>query len=216
MGCRLEDAVKALYAADYSNAEIPTCIASRGISTHFGWEPHGPLHYVTFGALWKALEGTKGDILEIGAHEGEFTVLLAEYGDECKEQKHVYVVDPWDGRQQGNEQAYQKFLKYMDSYGNWTAQRIGSEDPGAKRWIAGMNLCFAWVDGLHTYDASKQDISTAKTGFNGPGIIGLDDVRGPFHFNGPIMQAVRESEDDLWKHVESPHPFTHTFLVRDK
>ena len=213
---RLEQAVLDLYAIDYSDHKLAKCIEGRGISTHFGWEPKWPLHYITFPGLAFSMKWLSGDFLEIGAHEGEFTVLLTELAKEEElPKRHVYVVDPWDGRQQGNEEVFNKFIEYMEPYSNFGFMRAGSESQEAKDWIASMNLCFAWVDGLHTYEAVKADIATAKTGFKGPGIIGLDDVRGPFHFNGPIMQAVRESEDDQWKHIESPHPFTHTFLVRE-
>ena len=209
-----------LYKKDFPE-EVPECIQNRGISARFGWEPHGPLHYVTFPdpAMGHMLAFMGGDILEIGAHEGEFTVLLCEYAKvfdlSLAAQKHVYVIDPWDGRQQGNEEVYQKFLNYMKPYHNWTALRAGSETAQAKEWIASMNLCFAWVDGLHEYNAAKADIATAKTGFKGPGIIGMDDVRGPFHFNAGLMRASEESEDDQWKHVKSPDNFTHSFLVRE-
>jgi len=217
MGNRLEDAVKALYETCSDPKTIlwlPEAIRGRGISERFGWEPKGWLHYCTFSFLENALAATPGDILEIGAHEGEFTVVLVDFAN--KHEKTVLVIDPWDGRQQGSKEVYAKFAQYMKPYNNYTALHLGSETADAKAWVADMSLCFAWVDGLHEYTASKADIATAKTGFKGPGIIGLDDVRGPWHFNQGLMRAIDESEDDQWRHVKSPDGFTHSFLVREE
>lgn len=195
---------------------IPECIRGRGIDDRFGWAPYGWSHYASFFMLEDALRQTEGDILEIGIHEGEFTVVLCEFAKTAG--KKVYAIDPWNGLQQGGNAEHQTFLQHCQEYiddGRLIYRRTPSQSEEAREWIKSLDLCFAWVDGLHEFQMCSQDITTVKSGFNGPGIIGIDDIRGPFHFSPLLFKAACEGADPTWKHLQSPGTFVYTFLVRE-
>jgi hypothetical protein len=163
------------------------------------------------------LRQTDGDILEIGALDGAFTCVLCEFAKTSG--KYVHVIDPWNGEQQGDESKYNGFLQCCQEYiddGRLFVHRMPSQSEEAREVVRGLSLCFAWVDGLHEYGACSQDITMAKTGFRGPGIIGVDDVRGPFHYQPRLWRAAQEAVDPTWRHVVSPNSFVYTYLVRAK
>jgi hypothetical protein len=211
----LESVIKGFYhrlsTEEFSN---PSIIDGYGASDKFPWAPYGWSHYATFHLLHETLANMRGDILEIGAHEGTFTTILAAFAKTCR--KKVHVIDPWEGTQQGGEKQFVTWYNRMIDERHVIYNRERSQSTAALNAINKMHLCFAWIDGLHTYEACSQDIANVKNAFNGPGIIGIDDVRGEFGFNPMLMRAAREAEDDVWKHIESPDDGIFTFLVREE
>jgi len=211
----LKQAVKDLYKAHDSDQifKCPDCIKGYGASDRFPWKPNGWSHYAMIHLLFPVLAETPGDILEIGAHEGTFTTILAEFAKTCG--KKVIVIDPWNGEQQGGEKQFKTFtgrLGYNDSI---LVLRKTSQDKDAVELMKGSNICLAWVDGMHKYEYITQDLHNVKYGFKGPGIIGTDDIRGEFGFNAEIFQAVREAADDDWEHMEPPESGIFSFLVKE-
>jgi hypothetical protein len=96
----------------------------------------------------------KFDALEIGAHVGGTTKHLSNLF------KRVFVIDPWDGRQEGNESVYQQFLEYNKDTTNLEHKRTGSETEEAKsflREIKNFELGYCLIDGLHTKEAVIND-----------------------------------------------------------
>jgi hypothetical protein len=114
----------------------------------------------------------EGDILEIGCHVGNTTIILCELARKYK--RRVLAVDPWDGNQQGDENVYRQFTKKTEEYSDvLSVYRYRSQDNVIHDLINNSNICFSFIDGLHTYDACKADIELCK---NNSGIMCVDDL----------------------------------------
>lgn len=119
-----------------------------------------------------ALQTYDGDILEIGCHIGLTTRIFAELAE--KYDRKVVVIDPWDGRQEGNQTVYEQFVENTKEYEKViVVNRMGSQEPRAIEVIKSNNFAFCWIDGLHTPFACKSDIVAC----NGQiGIQAVDDL----------------------------------------
>lgn len=117
------------------------------------------------------------DALEIGAHNGGTTKYMSGIF------KRVFVIDPWDGRQQGNEIVFQDFLKTTEGCDNVEYVRAGSETPQAKSFlknIEGFKLGYCFIDGLHTKEAVINDYFLILDYLVSGSIIIVDDTNyGP-------------------------------------
>jgi predicted O-linked N-acetylglucosamine transferase (SPINDLY family) len=175
----------------------------------------GPHRFIEFPVLFEKISHLKGDILEIGAHKGECTRILLEYAKICN--KKVYVIDPWCGDQQGNEQIYQNyFIPNTQEYDNLIVCREKSNSLEAIKFMENLNICFSFIDGLHTYNALDCDIKHVKNCHKNGGIIVVDDVRGVDTHNAQtLMKCVDDNIiDDGWVHKKSPDNYLHTFLIK--
>lgn len=113
------------------------------------------------------------DAIEIGALVGGATTVFA------KNFKRVFVIDPWDGRQQGNDNVYSKWLTATESYSNIQHCRTGSETDIARNFIkniSDLNLGFVFIDGLHTEAGVMNDFELVLPYCNKNTIILLDDM----------------------------------------
>lgn len=118
------------------------------------------------------LKNYTGDILEIGCHTGLTTIKLCELAR--KHNRQVHAVDPWNGDQQGNERVYQQFIERTSDYSDvLTTHRMKSDHPDVKQLVESGNFCFSFVDGLHTYNACKQDIKLCSIN---TGVMCVDDL----------------------------------------
>jgi predicted O-methyltransferase YrrM len=125
-----------------------------------------------------------GDFIEIGCYIGETTRRLAEVAHQYG--RRITAVDPWEtGTQNCEGWEYEAFLKNIEPYAS--VVDIVRDDSTKRRTIARirkLNLCFAYVDGLHTYAACLSDIrAVAHT----HGIIAVDDI----YWSYPVTRAVR-------------------------
>ena len=114
-----------------------------------------------------------GDFIEIGCLSGETTKLLAEVAK--KYDRKVIALDPWEtGTQNCQGGEYEAFLKNIEPYKDYVdIIRASSLDEKAINLVNNRQLSFAFVDGLHTYDACLVDIQTVYHCF---GIIAVDDI----------------------------------------
>lgn len=160
------------------------------------------------------LEHVKGDILEIGAHQGGTTVVFCE--ESLKYDRHVFVVDPWDGRQQGNQRALNVFNGATEAHKNLTVQRMGSENPAVLKGFQRDNTKFAFIliDGLHSYDAVKNDLERYKDLLEPHGILCLDDWHGPYGFSPEIRKAAKDHLDANYQELKTPDSFIEHYFVK--
>lgn len=113
------------------------------------------------------------DVLEIGALEGGATTVFANHF------KRVFVIDPWDGRQQGNDSVYSKWKNATKNCTNVFHCKTGSETPTAKMFlksIRNFNLGFVFIDGLHTREGVINDFELVLPYCNKNTTILLDDM----------------------------------------
>ena len=118
-----------------------------------------------------------GDLVEIGCLFGEATVIFAavarRYG------RRVIAVDPWryeEGDPYYDPDKYHYGL-FCDAIAQWKdvidVMGMSSLDLRVIAEIKARPLCFAYQDGLHTYDGVTTDLDTLS---HCAGIIAVDDV----------------------------------------
>lgn len=118
------------------------------------------------------LKSFKGDILEIGCHEGSTTIILCDLARKYK--RKVFAIDPWNGSQQGDESVYKRFAERTKEYNDvLSVYRNKSQDDNVRELVDNSNICFSFVDGLHTYAACKADIELCKSN---SGTMCVDDL----------------------------------------
>lgn len=129
-----------------------------------------------------------GDIVEIGCRRGETTIELARIARENG--RRVIAVDPWEvGRQNCDDDSeYQEFAKNTAQWADVIdVVRFPSQDTRVIRVLAELPLCFAFIDGLHTYDGCCSDIMAVS---HCP-VIAVDDTL----WNPYVMMAFFEMAD---------------------
>ncbi len=160
------------------------------------------------------LPDAKGDILEIGAHRGRttqvFCAVAKEYG------RTVYVVDPWDGRQQGSNKVFGEFNEATKDLDNLIVHKKGSEHPSVLSKFKEDNVKFAYilVDGLHSYEGVRDDITRYKDLLEPNGVICLDDWTGPYGFGIGIQRAAAECLDDNYLKIVTPDSLIEAYFVK--
>lgn len=158
------------------------------------------------------LENVLGDILEIGAHQGTTTRILCETG--AKFNRHVFVIDPWDGRQEGGGETYNLFMANCGNYKNLTVLKHGSETKFAIDGVKDKSFAYILIDGLHTYEAVKSDLDNFKHLVNVSGVICVDDWHGPYGFSEAIRNSVNNNITPEYKLLSVPNNFIETYIVR--
>lgn len=159
------------------------------------------------------LRSVEGDILEIGAHRGHSTNVFCKTGGEYG--RHVFVVDPWDGRQEGNDKIFSEFKKNTAHCENLTVHHVGSENPKVRESFLANETRFSFilVDGLHTREAVRNDIERYADLLLPGGIICFDDWRGPYGFCAAIREAVGEHLKGFAE-VKAPDTFIEQYFVK--
>ena len=115
-----------------------------------------------------------GDLLEIGAQVGHTTRGLAEIAR--THGRRVLVVDPWDTQYPNCDGwEYDVFRTSVKQYEDIVdVCRFPSFEDEAIQAIKERELAFVFVDGLHVYEAVRQDIQTAS---HCHGVITVDDLQ---------------------------------------
>ncbi len=127
-----------------------------------------------------------GDIVEVGVNRGFTTMLLAPIAQ--RHGRKIIAIDPWIAGTQ-NCQGFEldEFLKntapWRDSVEIW---KMSSFAPEAFARMGRRPLAFAFVDGLHTFDACMSDFRLVG---HAAGLIAADDVR----YNREVALALRVS-----------------------
>jgi len=138
--------------------------------------------------VWAAEFGLKtgaGDIVEIGCLHGGTTRLLAPLAQSYG--RRVVCVDPWVHLDfYGPEDPFEVFKRAMEPW--WDTLdvvRDESQSSAAIDLLQHREICFAFVDGLHTYEACLRDILTVG---HTSGFIAVDDLM----WNEDLVRAFHE------------------------
>jgi predicted O-methyltransferase YrrM len=131
-----------------------------------------------------------GDIIEIGCYLGKTTKVLAQVAAAAG--RRVIALDPWEsGTQNCSGWEFQEFQKNIHEYGTHIdIIRSSSLLPEAISAVKARELCVAFVDGLHTYDAALTDIRTVS---HCRGLIIVDDVS----YSREVMMAMRAGAHEI-------------------
>jgi len=138
------------------------------------------------------------DAIEIGALDGLTTQYLSSFF------RRVFVIDPWDGRQQGEPSKYDIFLNNTKNLTNVFHCRTGSETIEAKNFLDSVEspkFRFAFIDGLHTNEAVINDFNLCKNRIEPDGLIFIDDC--DFHPVNLGAEHVKKENSDSY--IEEPY-----------
>lgn len=118
-----------------------------------------------------------GDLIEIGCLHGGTTVHLADIAQ--SHGRHVICVDPWPPKCPLTNTDYgpDPFAIFKERLQPWwdilDVFKTSSMDAATVPAIKSRPLAFAFVDGLHSYEATLSDIKTVS---HCSGVIAVDDV----------------------------------------
>ena len=132
-----------------------------------------------------------GDLVEIGLLHGNTTKILAEVARQHG--RRVIGIDPFEPPHPGasyGKDYYQVFLRNIEPWCEIIdVIKLSSLDPKAIAAVKARALCFAYVDGLHTYDACFSDIKTVA---HCRGIIAVDDIHVQYGFAEQLLHAFHD------------------------
>lgn len=134
----------------------------------------------------------KGDLIEIGCLYGATTLRLARvaryYG------RRVICVDPWKQEPFYKANPFGYFQKITAMYSDIIdIVKMRSQEQEAIDYVQARDLCFALVDGAHSYKAVKSDLMTVA---HCRGIIAVDDLfiwEGAQTYRAGIRKAMLEA-----------------------
>lgn len=151
-------------------------------SDYWHWGNHQRQNRLA-GVAALAARSFPGAIAEIGCERGLTTELLGKVAQ--RYDRKVIAVDPWDTSVGScNPGDYEEFMDRMDPFAHiLDVVRLDSRSKEAIYYLD-QPLCFAFVDGLHTYGACLSDIRAVHHA----GIIAVDDVQN----NWEMMRAFAE------------------------
>jgi predicted O-methyltransferase YrrM len=139
-----------------------------------------------------------GDLAEIGCYTGGTTRRLAmvaqRYG------RRVVTVDPWEtGTQNCKGGEYEKFLRNIADWQDLVdVVRLPSQNLTAVGLLKTRDLCFAYLDGLHTYEALLGDILTVA---HCAGVIAVDDIKWrPDDLRRAFYDGAEQTGREAWWH----------------
>lgn len=144
------------------------------------------------------LQRYEGDLVEIGACRGLCTRLLAAVA--AKHGRKVIVVDPWvTGTQDCEGGEFEEFQKNTVEWReHLEVVRQVSDAPAVFAHLRGRSVAFAFVDGLHTFDACRSDFLLLR---ETTGLVVADDAR----YNVEVLRAARlRARQFGWRVIQPP------------
>lgn len=185
----LPEPVQAIFAA-HSEAETNRTCTDR----HF-YGGHLQRERVTALAEW-SVRHHPGDLVEIGACRGHCTRLLGEVAG--RHGRKLIVVDPWiTGTQDCAGGEYEEFQQQTAGCReHLELLRHVSDAPEVFAHLRGRPLAFAFVDGLHTFEACWSDFLLVRAT---TGLVVADDAR----YNVEVLRAARQRARQFgWRIVQ--------------
>jgi predicted O-methyltransferase YrrM len=117
----------------------------------------------------------EGDVLEIGAFIGNTTKMFSK-ALENNINKKIYVLDPYNGQQEGNDNVYSQFKQNTNELINLIHYREKSQSDFAINFMKKNRFMYVFVDGLHTYEGCFHDMLNIADNLSIGGVICLDDT----------------------------------------
>jgi len=149
-----------------------------------------------------------GDIVEIGACQGICTALLAEVA--ARHGRRVVVIDPWiPGTQDCEGREYEEFKENTAKFSEHIdVIREPSMAPIVFEKLKDRPLAFAFVDGLHTFEACWSDFLLVR---HTAGLVVADDAR----YNVEVLAAARIRARQLGWRIVQPAEVREAILFPD-
>ena len=99
-------------------------------------------------------------VVELGSHYGVSLFGFCEAIEYFKLDSHVYAIDTWSGDCQAGyygEDVYELVLNHRNLYHNQKCELLRELFDNAKEYFGEKTIDLLHIDGLHTYDAVKND-----------------------------------------------------------
>lgn len=146
----------------------------------------------------------EGDFVEIGCLHGSTTVLFAQVAQRFD--RRVLAIDPWQiGTQNCEGGEYEIFLRTIKPYANIVdVVRESSAAPEVVARLKRTEIAFAFVDGLHEYNACLQDIQSVHHAY----LIAVDDTNG---WSKEVARAFKEGAREKTQ-ISNPN-FRESYLL---
>jgi hypothetical protein len=167
-------------------------------------EPTGWVMHIPFAAA--LVSELKPDLLvELGTHWGNSYFTFCQAVEEARHSTVCYAVDTWKGdRQAGfyDDRVYQLVKGYNQSHYSRFSYLLRSTFNEAAAQFSDNSIDLLHIDGLHTYEAVKEDYETWSTKVRDGGVILFHDIHAR-HADFSVWR--------LWKKLESSHAYTFSF-----
>lgn len=146
-----------------------------------------------------------GDLVEIGAFRGQTSRLFAKIAAE--KNRRLIVIDPWiSGSQDCAGLEFDDFNKNIEDFkGRVDVWRSSSLDKEIIKRLGKRHLSFAFVDGLHTLEASYSDMIACS---HCTGVIAIDDTR----YNKDLLFSVCQAASKMGRTAYQNPDFREAYL----
>jgi len=121
------------------------------------WWEHVPVAHI----LVELLEPNV--VVELGSHNGVSFFSFCEAAEKLSSKSHIYAIDSWEGDVQAGyygEEVYQRVKQHKDSFYADRATLLRKKFDDALSEFEDNSIDLLHIDGLHTYDAVKHDLTT--------------------------------------------------------
>ena len=136
------------------------------------WWEHVPI------AHW-IVEKLKPDtIVELGSHYGVSFFSFCEAAEHYSPNSYIYAIDTWEGDDQAGyykNSVYEQVSSHWEQYHSQRSALIRSRFEEAVDHFKDKSIDIIHIDGLHTYDAVKNDFETWKAKLKNDGTIIFHD-----------------------------------------
>ena len=137
------------------------------------WWQHVPI------AHWIMAEIKPKTVVELGTHFGVSFFALCEAAEKYSPQSFVYAVDSWEGDSHSgkyNSSVLDRVREHWLKTQKHNSRLIKSKFEDAVNYFPNSSIDLLHVDGLHTYEAVKNDYETWKDKLKEQAIIMFHDI----------------------------------------
>lgn len=148
------------------------------------WWQHVPISH------WLVCELRPQKIVELGSHYGVSFFSFCEAAQAFSPDTFVYAIDTWEGDEHAGhyeEDVYAQVLKHWSHVHRLRSRLIRSTFDDAAQYFENNSIDLLHIDGLHTYEAVKQDYETWSPKMKQDSLILFHDIN------------VRERGFGVWK-----------------
>ncbi|WP_045761018.1 class I SAM-dependent methyltransferase [Xanthomonas albilineans] len=158
-------------------------------------------------ASWLVEQLRPASIVELGTHRGASFLAFCQSVQEQGLTSRVFAVDTWEGDEHAgfySEDIYAELRDFQQRYYAGVSEMLRMRFDDALQYFSDGTIDLLHIDGLHTYEAVKQDFESWLPKLSGRAVVLFHDT------------CVREREFGVWRYwseISQRYPsfeFTHT------
>lgn len=168
---------------------------------HSAWLGHIPF------ASWLVEQLRPQRIVELGTHNGASFLGFCQAVEEQQVSSRVFAVDTWEGDEHAGfygDEVYRELRDYQQRHYAGISEMMRMRFDQALEYFAEGSIDLLHIDGLHTYEAVKEDFESWRSKLSSRAVVLFHD------------SCVRERGFGVWQYwseisTQFPHfEFTHT------